>query len=260
MLQGVFQLGQAYVNLCAIGDVSHIDRKQEYKCKSKMGKSVIKDIQSQREQFEGSLSTYKEHINLMRRKYHELNHFTIQQLLFLRKELAGLKHGSTMTSLSLQVYTLLEKVTPGLHQSSLRDALLDAGILLLHLDQDIDSDDGGSRYACEPMSLSSQEIDDRDSDDQQMIEIYEQLLNHLERLNYSEPERLAVAALMDNLEGREVDRILWCVTNKDNSDLIDELYDKASDDPRFRGIVNQAAESDEESSQSSQDSEESHKR
>lgn len=241
--------------------MSHLDWNQEFKCKSKVGKKdVIHEIESKSKEFEQYLKACKEHINNMRMKYHELNYFTIQQLLFLRKELAGLKHGSTMNSLNLQVYALLEKVTPGLHQLNLRDALSDAGILTPYLDQDNFRDDAGSSSAGDQRSLSSQEKDDLVTDDLQIVEKYESLLSHLEKINSSEPERLAVAALVTNLEGNEIDRVLWCVQNNGNSDLIDELYDEASGDPRFRDIVSQAAVSDEESSQSSQDSEGSHKR
>lgn len=240
--------------------MSHLDWSEEFKCKSKMGKNVIDEIESKSNEFEQYLKACKEHINSMRMKYHELNYFTIQQLLFLRKELAGLKHGSTMNSLNLQVYSLLEKVAPGLHQLNLRDALSDAGILSAHLDQDNFRDDAGSSSTGDLTSLSSQEKDDHSTDDQQIVKNYESLLSHLEKINSSEPERLAVAALVTNLEGTEIDRVLWCFQNKDNSDLIDELYDEASDDPRFRDIVSQTAESDEESSQSSQDSEGSQKR
>lgn len=255
LLQGVIQLGQAYVNLCEIGDVSHLNWSQEYKCKSVLGKNVIADIESKSKEFERCFSACKEHINSLRMKYHELNHFTIQQLLFLRKELAGLKHSATINPLHLQVYALLEKVLPGLHRSSLQKALLDAGFLSPHLDHDNYSDDAASRNASEQMSSCIQErYDDQRTGDQQVVEKYELLLNNVEKLSYPEPDRLAVAALVANLESSEVELVLWCVQNNANSDLIDELYDKASDDPRFRGIVNQDAESDLESSQSSQDS------
>ena len=260
MLQGVIQLGQAYVNLREIGDVSHLDWTQEFKCKTVMGKKVIDDIESKRKEFERRFSVCKEHINSLRMKHHELNHFTIQQLLFLRKELAGLKHSATMNSLHLQVYALLEKVHPGLHRSSLQTALLGAGIFPQHLHDDTFSDDAASRNESELMSSRIQEREDQRAGDQQLVEKYELLLNSVEKLNYPEPDRLAVAALVENSESSDVDLVLWCVQNNTNSDLIDEHYDKASDDARFRGIVNQDAESDLESSRSSQDSDDIHER
>ena len=260
LLQGVIQLGQAYVNLCEIGDVSHLDWSQEYKCKSVMGKNVIADIESQSTEFERCFSSCKERINWLRMKYHELNYFTIQQLLFLRKELAGLKHSATMNSLHLQVYALLEKVLPGLHRSNLQTALLGAGIFTPHRHDDTYSDDAASKNASEKMLSCIQEREGQRTVDQQIVEKYKQLLKNLEKLHYSEPDRLAVAALFENLESSDVDLVLWCVQNNGNSDLIDENYDRASDDPRFRGIVSQDADSDLESSQSSRGSDDIHGR
>ena len=238
------------MNLCEIGDVSHLDWKEEYKCKSSMGKRIIEDIQSKSNEFEQRYNTCKERINSLRMKYHELNFFTIQQLLFLRKELAGLKQSSTVETLNLQAYTLLEKVLPCLHRALLRDALLEAGIKAPHLDRDDYSDEDTLRSA----TNLSEEKDDHSAGDEQTVEKYDTLLNNLEKLNLSEPERLAVAALVENRDGSETDLVIWCVQNKDNSDSIDELYNAALEDPSFRGIVDQNAESDEESSQSSQDS------
>lgn len=254
MLQRVIQLGEAYVNLCAIGDVSYLDWSQEFKCKRVMGKDVIADIKSKITEFERRFCSCKEYINSLRKKYHELNYFTIQQLLFLRKELAGLKHSATMNSLHLQVYALLEKVLPGLHRSNLQTALLDVGIFAPRLDDDDYSADAASRNTSEQISSYSQEREDQRTGDQKLVEKYEVLLNNVEKLGYPEPDRLAVAALVENSENSDVEFVLWCVQNHADSALIDELYDRASDDPRFRGIVNQDAKSNLESSQSSQDS------
>ena len=259
-MQGVIQLGQAYVNLCEIGDVSHLDWSQEYKCKSVMGKNVMAGIELKIKEFEQCFNACKEHINSLRMKYHELNYFTIQQLLFLRKELAGLKHSTTMDSLHLQVYALLEKVLPGLHKSSLQTALLGAGIFTPHLHDDTYSDDAASRNATEQMPSYIQERENQRAVDQQVVEKYETLLSNIEPLQYPESDRLAVAALVANLESNDVELVLWCVQNNANSANIDELYDKASGDPSFRGIVDQDAESDLESSQSSQDSNDIHER
>ena len=56
------------------------------------------------------------------------------------------------------------------------------------------------------------------------------------------------------MKGNVAELVLWCVQNKDESDLLDELYEKASEDPKFRGIIGETPDSDEESSQSSQHS------
>ncbi|XP_022797655.1 E3 ubiquitin-protein ligase rnf213-alpha-like isoform X3 [Stylophora pistillata] len=254
LLQGVVQLGQSYVNLCEIGDVSHLGWKEEFKCKSIMGKKIVDDIQSKSKEFDQRYKGCKEHINSLRKKYHELNFFTIQQLLFLRKELASLKHGSTMEYLSLQVYSLLEKVFPGIHRSLLQNVFLDAGILSPHFDHGSNGDT--LRDTSQIASLSSLDGKDNSTTEVQIIEKFENLLKNLEKLSHSEPERLAVAALINNLEGSEIDLLVWCVQNMGDSehDLVDELYERASGDPRFHKIVDQKAEPDAEILQSSQNS------
>ena len=76
----------------------------------------------------------------------------------------------------------------------------------------------------------------------------------MERLSHSEPERLAVAALVNNWESKEADLFLWCLQNMGDSDLVDDLFERASGDPRFRKIVDQKIESDVEWMQLSQSS------
>ncbi|PFX15559.1 E3 ubiquitin-protein ligase RNF213 [Stylophora pistillata] len=246
LLQGAVQLGQAYVNLCEIGDVSRLHWNEEYKCKSSMGKRIIDEIRLKSEEFEELYDACREHINEMRMKYRELNFFTIRQLLFLRKELASLKQGSKLESLNLQVYSLLEKVLPGLHRKLLKEALGEAGIWEAGFDLEF----YGGEDARSTTSQSSQ--DDTAKDIEQISEKYESLRDNVERFNPSEPERLAVAALCHDIEGSVPELVLWCVRNKDKSDLIDELYEKALEDTRFQGIIGEDLNSDEESSQSSQ--------
>lgn len=241
------------MNLCEIGDVSHLDWKGEYKCKNVIGKRVLVDIQSKSIEFDHRYKECKEHINSLRKKYHELNFFTIQQLLFLRKELAGLKYSSTMEYLHrLQVYSLLEKVCPGIHQSLLQEVFLDAGILSPDFSHFSDGDTLGD--ATQIASLSSQDGEDNSADEVQIIEKYESLLRNVEKLSHSEPERLAVAALANNLQSKEADHVLWCLKNMEDSDLVDELFERASGDPRFRKIVDQKTNSDAELLQLSQNS------
>lgn len=253
-MQGVIQLGQAYVNLCEIGDVSHLDWNREYECRSTMGKNVMKYIESQRNEFERSYEVCKEHINQQRMKYRELNYFTTHQLLFLRKELAALKHKAATNTLNLQVYSLLEKVLPGIHPSALQDVLFETGIVS-EIDRDHFSDDGSHQRS---LPGDHEEVHDhRGADEQvQIAEKYETLLSNVEKLSYPESERLALAALVLGLEKTVAELVVWCVQNNTNDDLIDKLCDEAKRNPRFRDIVNEITGT--ESSQSSQDSDDVH--
>lgn len=213
-----------------------------------MGANVINDIECQSGKFEQQYQACKEHINSQRGKYPELNYFTIQQLLFLRKELATLRQSSAMNYVTLQVYSLLEKVLPDIHPSTLQEILRETGIMSLYDQDDENSDGDDSGQVSIP---NFQELDDHGAVDEEVeiAEKYETLLSAVEKLGFPETERLVVAALMANWESGVANLVVWCVQNKDNDDLIDKLYEEAKTTLRFRGIV-----CEEESSQSSQDS------
>ena len=218
-----------------------------------MGEKVLSDIASQTQKFEQRYQACKEHINIHRLKYRELNYFTTKQLLFLRKELAAVKNGATSNFLNLQVYALLEKIIPDIHPSTLKDVFLEAGI--------VPQNDYYSDVVFDQLSSSgSQEVDYHRAAGEQaeIVNKYETLLSSVERLEYSEAERLAVAALVDRWQSSETELVIWCVQNHTNNDLIDRLYDKAKNNPLFSGIVNEPAGS--ESSQRSEDSEEGNTR
>ena len=214
-----------------------------------MGTNVINDIESQSGKFEQQYQACKEHINSQRGKYPELNYFTTQQLLFLRKELAALRQRSSMNYVSLQVYSLLEKVLPDIHPSTLQEILRETDIMSQY-DQDDDNSDGD--VSGQVSMPNFQELDDRGPVDEQVeiAEKYETLLSTVEKLGYPETERLVVAALVAKWESPVAELVVWCVQNNGNDDVIDELYDEAKTTLRFSGIV-----CEEESSQSSQDSE-----
>lgn len=250
-MQGVVQLGQAYVKLSEIGDVYYLNWKKEYKCKSRLGIDVTNDITAQTKEFERHYQACKEHVNVQRMKHRELNYFTTQQLLFLRKELASIKSGAPLNVLSVQVYALLEKICPDIHPSTLHAALYDTGFFA----QNEDNGDGSVSEQFPPPGIDI-EVDNEQTADQQLeiVQMYERLLKHAERLS-PKAERLAIAAIVygcqNNVWG-DADLVVWCALNKANVDLINKLYSKARSSPPFRSIVDEAVESD--SSQCSEDS------
>ena len=193
-------------------------------------------METQSKEFQQQYEAFKEYINSQRKKYPELNYFTLQQLLFLRKELAALKQNASMNNLNPQIYSLLEKVYPGIHQSSLKEFLQEAGIM----SQNDDYEDRGSNQV--PVS-DVQDVGDHGAADEndKIAGKYDTLLNSVEKLGFPETERLVVAALVADreLESSEADLVIWCVMNKNNDDLIDELYNEAKQNPRFREIINE---------------------
>ena len=250
-MQGVVQLGQAYVKLSEIGDVHYLNWKKEYKCKSRLGVDVTNDITAQTEGFERHYQACKEHVNVQRMKHRELNYFTTQQLLFLRKELASIKSGTLLNALSVQVYALLEKICADIHPSTLHAALYDTG----YVAQNEDSNDGSVFEQFSPPGIDI-EVDNEQTADRQLkiVQTYERLLKYAESLS-PDAERLAIAAVVygcqNNVWG-DADLVVWCALNKANVDLIDKLYSKAKSNLPFRSILDEAVES--ESSQCSEDS------
>lgn len=250
-MQGVVQLGQAYVKLSDTGDVRYLNWKKEYKCKSRLGIDVTNDITAQTEEFERHYQACKEHVNVQRMKHRELNYFTTQQLLFLRKELASIKSGAPLNVLSVQVYALLEKICTDIHPSTLLAALYDTG----YVAQNEDNNDGSVSEQLPPPGIGI-EVDNEQTAEQQLeiVQTYERLLKYAESLS-SDAERLAIAAIVygcqNNVWG-DADLVVWCALNKANVDLIDKLYSEAKSNPPFRSIVDEAVES--ESSQCSEDS------
>ena len=236
------------MGLCKIGDVSHLNWTKEFRCHSITGKSVTEELTKQSEQLEKCHEACRENSAFLRRKYHELNYYTTQQLLFLRKELGALRNSVSLDTLKLPVYALLDKMHPEIHPSSLRDTLIEAG-LMLQVDGDV-SNVLMSGHRVEEERLSSS------NDADQVSEKYETLLDSVEKLGFS--ERLAVAAVVAGWEKSVADLVVWCVQNNTNDDLVEELNETATKDPKFRKIVLQPEETD--SSKSSLDSDEDIKR
>ena len=214
-----------------------------------MGKDVINDIISQAQEFELRYDAYRVHLHEQRMKYREINYFTTQQLLFLRKELAAIKRSANIDFLNFQVFALLEKIAPGISPSALKDVLIEAGVM----QESENFDDGVSD---QPPLPGSHVVDYHEAADEQVEieEKFELLLKRVEKLNYPEAERLALAALVDNWQSSEADLVIWCVQNNTNDDMIDDLCDQAKKNPLFGVIVKEVAGL--ESSESSEDSEE----
>ena len=250
----MIQLGQCYVNLCEVGDVTILDWNKEYKCKSTMmGTDIIKEIDSQSKEFERRCEVIKESINSQRMEHPELNYFTTQQLLFLRKELATLRQTGTINSMNMQVYSLLEKVHPKIHPLSLREVLIEAGILS-DIDFFVDIDSVDSDQSQTPPGVQDDDRADVDKQDN-IEEKYEDLLSNVEKLGYPDTERLVTAALVSDPEGSVAELVVWCVQNKNNEKLIDELFNEAKKSLRFKDIVGEELSLSSQDSASSDDNE-----
>ena len=151
---------------------------------------------------EHCLQQWKDELHAKRMMYSELNHFTTQQLLVLRRQLAEVqgRGPKAVDSIPLKVYNLLESVLPGVEPVILKSVLI---------------------------SQSSH------------VEMFQTLVSKLESIGYpAEAEKIAIAALNSCKEASEADLIVWCVKNASNKDVIDASYSEALHDPRYLALIN----------------------
>ena len=116
-----------YVSLCKAGEVSHLKWSDQFHCKPALvGEERLADqLNKESNRMERCLCQWRDEIHAKRMQYYHLNYYTTQQLLLLRKSLAGVRNEGPRAceSLPLQVFSLLESVLPGILPSALHAAL-----------------------------------------------------------------------------------------------------------------------------------------
>ena len=124
-LEGIMHLAAAYINLLESGFVHRIHWCQEFHCSrdQRKGESIAQELARVSTAMEDCYSKWKRKVVNARKEYRELNFFTTQQLMLLRKELASACHRSQFHVENLQVFTLLESVRPSLDSEHLKAAI-----------------------------------------------------------------------------------------------------------------------------------------
>ncbi|KAK2555497.1 E3 ubiquitin-protein ligase rnf213-alpha [Acropora cervicornis] len=244
IFQSVLRLGEAYISLCKAGEVNHLKWKFEFECKVQLtgGASLTSELTSQSDKMERHLQEWKHELHQKRLQYKELNHYTTMQLLCLRRDLADLRGRGprAVDGISLEVYNLLESALPGVEPDILKTVLVSCGVCSQETGQSILRSFGGgcaiqqSAFAKQPVSVkniqSSQE------------EMFQSLVAHLESIDsYSDPEEIAIAAMMSCKGGSEAELIVWCVKNGNKDDVIRSKYSEALDDPMYCALIDKDA-------------------
>ncbi|XP_022801884.1 E3 ubiquitin-protein ligase rnf213-alpha-like, partial [Stylophora pistillata] len=124
-LEGVMRLAIAYINLYESGFVHRMDWNREFHCENDFveGKSIAKDLEDESKSMETCYSNWKKMVSDAREEFRELNFFTTQQLMTLRKEIATVCHSSGLAVNNVQVLTLLESVRPNCTNEHLKSAI-----------------------------------------------------------------------------------------------------------------------------------------
>ena len=236
----MLRLAEVYISLCKAGEVSHLKWKYEFQCTPRLtgNRPLTDDLTRQSDQMEQCFQQWRDELHSKRLQYRDLNHFTTRQLLFLRNKLAvvqgrGLK---AVDGIPLDVYNLLESVLPGVEPGILKSVLLSCGICSQETGENIVRSYGGgstfqSRVALErPTPLKGVQLS--------TVEMFQSVVANLESIGtYSDPEKIAIAAMISCRDASETDLIVWCVKNANNKDLISAKYSEAINDPRYSALV-----------------------
>ena len=228
-----------------------MDWTQEFRCSRDQleGESVSQELARVSTVMEDCLSKWKQKVSDARKEYRELNFFNTQQLMLLRKEIAGACQRSPFEVGNPQVFTLLESVRPNLYTEHLREAVERAFQDTNLLEQAKDSTGILPSFSLAPHHVDSQESLYRNNSympstagltahvqsapvkkpTPKPVSKIRRFLNAAEDGGYSEQVALCALASL-GVEAEEDDLLLWCLEDSDDADL-ESLYYEAINNP-----------------------------
>ena len=250
------------MSLVESGFVHRMHWCQEFHCSrdQRSGESVAQELARVSTDMEDCYSIWKKKVGDARKEYRELNFFTTQQLMLLRKELARACNRSQLHVENLQVFTLLESVRPSLDSAHLEAAIQRAFKDLLEQSKGTsilpsftltprqDNHDSNSRgLSCQNNNYieSTPSTVGKTSQAQSIsakkpkpkgISKMQRFINAAEDEGYSEQVALCALASL-GVDAEEDDLLLWCLEESDEADL-ESLYDEAVNNPVIAREIN----------------------
>ena len=262
------RLATAYINLFESGYIHRMNWSQEYHCSKDQveGESIKKELDNERSVIEKCYKNWKKKVSDARKEYRELNFFTTQQLMTLRKEIATVCHSNNLAMSNIQVLTLLESVRPSLSSEQLKSAIERAfkatkllenarGAAELPSFTHVPSDDEmvtrrtmfdnnnyvgtSSSTATSTCQVQTASVKKPKPKETSKIQSF---LNAAADDGYSEQIALAALARL-GVDAEEDDLLLWCLEEADEAD-IEALYEDAKQNPMIaREIFPEVVES-----------------
>jgi hypothetical protein len=113
VFEGILRVSNLYLQLREVGEINYLTWKTKFRCSKNEGcrEELLDNIDQTCETMGNELKQWKENINGKRHECYSLNHFTMKQILNLRKELAKACIGQVaIDELPLQTFMLLEAV------------------------------------------------------------------------------------------------------------------------------------------------------
>ena len=249
------RLATAYIDLFESGYIHRMNWSQEYHCSKDQvaDESIAKELEEESSFMEKCFRNWKKKVSDARKEYRELNFFTTQQLMTLRKEIATVCHSNDLAMNNIQVLTLLESVRPSLTSEQLKSAIerafKDTELLenlrgtaellsFTHVPSDdeivtrksmfdnnnyLGSSSSTATSMCQVQTASVKKPKPKETSKIQSF------LNAAADDGYS--EQIALAALASlGVDAEEDDLLLWCLEEADEAD-IEALYEDAKQNP-----------------------------
>ena len=262
------RLATAYIDLFESGYIHRMNWSQEYHCSKDQvaGESIAEELNEESSLMEKCYKNWKKKVSDARKEYRELNFFTTQQLMTLRKEIATVCHSNNLAMSNIQVLTLLESVRPSLTSEQLKSAIERAfkatkllenarGAAELPSFTHVPSDDEmvtrrtmfdnnnyvgtSSSTATSTCQVQTASVKKPKPKETSKIQSF---LNAAADDGYSEQIALAALARL-GVDAEEDDLLLWCLEEADEAD-IEALYEDAKQNPMIaREIFPEVVES-----------------
>jgi hypothetical protein len=248
VFEGILRVSNLYLQLCEVGEINYLTWKTKCRCSKNEGckEELLKHINETCETMENELKQWKKNINGKRRKCYSLNHFTMKQILNLRKELAKACIGQVaIDKLPLQTFMLLETVNKTI------DPLLLANILTTMIPEN-------SIFLIEEGFKDEQKYFAGDTEGKEILmenveeemdviqpimrknslETFTSAKETLEGMSMNYTEEYLLAALQHcGRRATEDDLVAWVVSGDYDEESVTMLCEKAKKNPRLSDLI-----------------------
>ena len=238
------------MQLCEVGEINYLTWKIEFRCSKNDGcrEELLKNIDETCETMDNELNEWKETIDGKRHQCYSLNHFTMKQILNLRKELAKACIGQVaIDELRLQTFMLLEAVNKTI------DPLLLANVLTTMIPENsiflteeglkdeqkyFESDSEHEKILMESVEEEMDVIKPIMQKRKNSLETFTSAKETLEGMSMNYTEEYLLAALQHcGRRATEDELVAWVASDDYDEETVAMLCEKAKKNPRLSDLV-----------------------
>ena len=234
-----------YLQLCKAGQIKYLTWKGKFECSKLVGhtEALLNDIEKTCKTMEAELKEWRKTINNRRHHCYSLNHFSMKQILNLRKELAKAYTGQVaMDELPLQIFILLESVNRNINPlvlaNVLRTVIPDNSVYLIE-----DGVKDEQKYFAGDSTVTEsvkEEIDmapPKKRRRKNSVEMFTCAKETLERMGIYSEEYL-LAALQDcGCRATEDDLVAWVASGEYDEENVMKLCIEAKENPNLASLL-----------------------